>query len=128
MGSAGMVGLNGGIVAGANSLYTNYMDAGVFTKNAFFGAETLQTTNLSSGYSSYNKGPGPSTTLDTMFHDPDHAGTGGGSGAVGFANYAGGDYTVSGDYATAATDGTMLGCDIATRTPLWTKATNGTYA
>lgn len=44
------------------------------------------------------------------FHDPDETGSGSG-GSVGFVNYAGGNFRLTGTYTTAAHDGTMVGVD-----------------
>lgn len=80
----------------------------VWAKNVYFGAQTTSGNNFSQYYTNDLL-----AGTYTLFHDPDQTGSTSG-GSVGFVDYAGGNYRVTGTYATAATDGTMIGVNYDT--------------
>lgn len=94
-----------------------FADSGrVVERNVFYGPDTLTGTNVRQYYTGNEAGgAGPTDftgATKNAFHEPDSDGGNGGSTAIGFTDHAAGNFRLTGTYATAAHDGTMIGPDI----------------
>jgi hypothetical protein len=117
--AGGLVGDGGGGGGVGTNLWNGYVDTAtdVWGNNVLYGPQTLSGGNNSSTHYTGDllKCAGPdsfATTCKTAFHDANHLGDGGvTSGSVGFTTPASSNFKLTGTYATAAHDGTMIGPD-----------------